>query len=126
MYFMIKDDFLDNYMASWEKVSNIMKKNLIVSLYAIKKFLNTEKRFNAKGSFLCFYIPVILFDPGYRKDGNYYPKVFLHKFIDNFLWGSIFESFGEKYIWGFESSSYKKELFRLRARSFLGFPFPEI
>ena len=36
---------------------------------------------NTKESFQCFYILVILFDSVYRKDGNYYPKVFLEKFI---------------------------------------------
>ena len=28
---------------------------------------------------------MILFDSVYRNDGNYYPKVFLEKFIDHFL-----------------------------------------
>ena len=32
-----------------------------------------------------FFIPVILIDSVYRKDKNYYPKVFLEKFIHNFF-----------------------------------------
>ena len=36
-----------------------------------------------KESFQCFYMPVILLDSVYRKDGNYYPKVFLEKLIHN-------------------------------------------
>ena len=30
-------------------------------------------------NFHCFYIPQILLDSVYRKDGNYYPKVVLEK-----------------------------------------------
>ena len=48
------------------------------------KYLKAEKRFNAKESFQCFYIPVIKSDSVYSKDGNYYPKVFLEIFIHNF------------------------------------------
>ena len=54
-----------------------------------KKYLKAEKRLNAKENFQCFYIPVILFDSVYRKDGNYYPKMFLEKCIHNFFWRSI-------------------------------------
>ena len=73
MYFMIKDEKNNNkYMTIWEK-----------------------------GSLQCFYIPVILFDSVYRKDGNYFPKVFLEKFIHNFFWRSII-NFG---FGGFGSSS---------------------
>ena len=37
MYFMIKEEkVFDKYMEIWEKVSNIIKKNLIVNLYIIK------------------------------------------------------------------------------------------
>ena len=32
-----------------------------------------------------FHIPSILIDPVYTKDENYYPKVFLEKFIHNFF-----------------------------------------
>ena len=31
-----------------------------------------------------FYISIILFNSGYRKDGNYYPNVFLEKSITYF------------------------------------------
>ena len=54
-----------------------------------KYYLKAEKRFNTKESFQCFYIPVTLFDSMYGKGGNYYPKVFLEKFIHAF--------FSEKY-----------------------------
>ena len=37
MYFLIKDENLfDEYNEIWEKVSNIIKKNLIENLYIIK------------------------------------------------------------------------------------------
>ena len=69
-----------------EKVSNKMKKK------AEKK-----KKLNTKESFQCFYIPVILIDSVHRKDENYYPQVFLEKFMHSFLWRSI-RIFG---FWGF-------------------------
>ena len=67
----------------WEKVSNIIK--IINSELICNK---AEKRFNTKESFQYFYKAVILFDPVFRKDRNYYPKVFLEKCIHN-LFGEI-------------------------------------
>ena len=61
------------------------KKQLIVNLNITKKYLIAQKRFNTKESFHCFYIPVILFDSGYRKDGSYYPKLFLEIVLIPFL-----------------------------------------
>ena len=73
------------YMTTWEKVSSIIiKKNKSGFMYN-KKYLKSEKRFNTKENFQCFYIPITLFDSVYIKDGNYYPKVFLEKFIHSFL-----------------------------------------
>ena len=66
-----------------------------------KKYLKTEKRFNTKESFQFLHIPVILFDSVRRKDGNFYPNVFLETFIHNFFWRSII-NFGSG---GFGSSS---------------------
>ena len=65
-----------------------------------KRYLKAEKRFSIKESFQCFYKPVILFDSVYRKDVNYYLKVFLEKFIHNFFWKNI-RNFR---FWGFGSS----------------------
>ena len=56
-----------------------------MNLHIIKKYQKAEKRFNTKESFQSFYIPVKLFDSVNIKDGNYYPKVFLEKFIHNFF-----------------------------------------
>ena len=72
-------------MTIWKKVSNIIKMKINIELIYNKKYLKTEKRFNTEESFQCFYIPVILLDSVYRKEGNYYPKVFLEKFIHNFF-----------------------------------------
>ena len=69
---------LHEYMKTWENVSNIIKK-IDSGLIYNKKYLKAEKRFNAKESFQCFYVPVILFDSVYRKDRNYYLEVFLKK-----------------------------------------------
>ena len=65
-------------------VSNITKKTNRERTYN-KKYQKTEKRFITKGSVQCFYIKVKLFDSVNIKDGNYYPKVFLEKFIHNFF-----------------------------------------
>ena len=60
-----------------EKVRNIIKKaNLIVNLNIIKNIYELKKKINAKGGFQCLYAPVILIDSIYRKDENYYSKVF--------------------------------------------------
>ena len=69
-------------MKIWEKVTNKMK---------------PKPKLNTKESFQCFYIPVILTDSVHRKDENYYPQVFLEKFMNSFLWRSI-RIFG---FWGF-------------------------
>ena len=61
-------------MVIWENVSNV-----------VKKYLKAEKRFSTKESLKSFYVPVILFDLVYRKDGNYYPKVFLENLFIAFF-----------------------------------------
>ena len=84
MYFIVKDKKnFDKYVTIWENVCHIIKKINIELIYN-KKYLKAEKTFNT--SFHCFYIPVILFDSVSRKDGNYYPKVFLEKLIHNLFW----------------------------------------
>ena len=77
--------FLINVWQFGKKVNNTIKKEINRELIYIKQYLKAEKRFNTKESFQCFYVPVILFDSVYRKDGNYYPKVFLEKRIYNFF-----------------------------------------
>ena len=78
---MIKDEnIFDKYTTIWEKVSNIIKAKFDSELIYNKKYLKTEKRLNTKGSFQCFYMPVILLD---------YPKMFLEKFLYNFFWRNI-------------------------------------
>ena len=65
---MIKQEQnFDKYMTIWGKRNSQLIHN--------KKYLKDEKRFNIKESFQCFYISVILFDSGFRKNGNYCPKV---------------------------------------------------
>ena len=87
---MIEDEkFFDKYIKILEKVSNIIIKKINPGLIYYKKHLKAEKRFNTKESFQCFYIQVILFDSVYRKDGNYYPKVFLEKSIHTCFWRNI-------------------------------------
>ena len=78
-------NFLINVWQFGKKVNNTIKKEINRKLIYNKQYLKAEKRFNTKESFQCFYIPVILFDSVYRKDGNYYPKVFLEKLFYNFF-----------------------------------------
>ena len=87
----------DKYMTIWEKVSNIIIKECNSELIYNIKHIKAEKRFNTKESFRSFYKPVILFDSVYRKDGNYYPKVFLEKFTHNFF----LEKYNEFWFLGF-------------------------
>ena len=75
-------------MEIWENVNNIKIKIKSELIYD-KKCLKPQLRFNTKESFYCFYIPLILIDPVYRKDENYYSKVFLEKFMLNIVWRSI-------------------------------------
>ena len=63
------------------------KKNYSELIYN-KKYLKVEKRINTKESFHFVYVPV-LFDSVYRKNGIYFPKVFLEKFIHNFFGRNI-------------------------------------
>ena len=86
MYFMIKYEiFFYKYMTIWEKVSSIIIKKFNSQFVYNKKYLKAEIRFNTKENFQFFYVLVILFHSVYRKDGNYYPKLFLEKFIHNFF-----------------------------------------
>ena len=87
---MIKDESIfDKHMTIWEIVSNVIKTNFNSELIYNQKYLKAEKIFDTRESFHCFYMPVILLDSVYRKDGIYYPKVFLEKLIHNFFWKSI-------------------------------------
>ena len=55
-YFSIKDEkFLEKYNEIWEKVSNIIKKNLIVSLHIIKKYVKAKKNQHKRRLSVYFY-----------------------------------------------------------------------
>ena len=102
MYFMIKDEKIcDKDMNTSEKVSNLIKNKFNSEFMYNKKYLKAERKFNTKESFQCFYMLVILIDSVYRKDENYYPQVFLEKFIHNFFLRNI----GNLGFRGFGSSS---------------------
>ena len=107
MYFMIKDQKKYKYMTIWEILTKITKK-LNTKLIYNKKYLKAEERFNTKESFQCFYILVILFDSVYRKGGNYHPKAFLEKLIQNFY--EKYKKFWFLVLWEF-LLKYKKILF---------------
>ena len=79
--------------------------NSIVNLYIIKNILKLKKDSTRKKPFNVFIHHC------YKKDGNYYPKVFLEKFIHDFSWRNI-ANFG---FWGWKFLlKYKK------------IPFPEV
>ena len=91
---MIKDEnFFYKYMNIWEKVSNVIKNRFNSEIIYNKKYIKAEKKANTKESFQYFYILVTFIDSVYIKDENYYPKLFLEKFIDNLFWRDI-EKFG--------------------------------
>ena len=111
-----------------------------MSLYIIRKNLKADERFNTKESFQCYYIPVIIFDSVYRKDGNYYPKVYLEEFIHNIFggFGSFFWNITKfcflkyKYFFpGFRLLKYKKRFLLRQYKKFpniraIMFHFPKI
>ena len=77
----------DDFNNIWEKISNIIQKKINSELIYNKKYLKDEDKINTEKGFQCFYtsdtsiipISIILIDLFYRKDENYYPKVFLEK-----------------------------------------------
>ena len=80
IYFLIKEEkVFIKYMEILEKVRKIIKSKFNSELIYFKKYLKAEK-INTKGGFQCLYAPRILIDSIYRKDENYYPKVFLEKY----------------------------------------------
>ena len=69
------------YMEVLEKARNIVRNKFNSKFIYSKKYLKGEKKQKkTKGSFECLYASLILFDSIYRKDKNYYPKVFLKKY----------------------------------------------
>ena len=72
MYLLIKEEkVFDKYNETWEKVSNIIKKEFNSKLVYNKKNLKAEKKSTQKKA-----LDVILTDSVYRKDENYYSKRF--------------------------------------------------
>ena len=78
IYFLIKgENVFIKYMETLEKVRNIITDKFNSELIYSKKISKNWKKINTIGSFQCLYALVILIDSIYRKDENYYPKVFL-------------------------------------------------
>ena len=67
--------FLINIWQFWKKVTIIIKK-INGELKNYIKISKSWKKIEHKESFQFFCMPLILFDTVYRKDGNYYDKVF--------------------------------------------------
>ena len=71
--FLIKDETLfGRYKKTWEKVSNIIKKEFNSELVYNKRYLKAKKN-KTKERFHWGCGRVILIDSVYRKDENYYP-----------------------------------------------------
>ena len=125
MYVFYDKRWKQKIISIWQfgkKVSNITKKkDFNNELIYNKKYLKSWKRILHKRKLHCFNIPVILFDSVYRNDGNYYPKVFLEKFIHTSLWRSVID-FG---FWGYGSSSWNiRKVRSLKYKEFFrGFRF---
>ena len=104
IYFLIKKEnaFIKYVEVLW-KVRNIIKNKFNSELIYSKKYLKVEKNINSKRGFQCLYAPVLLIDSIYRKDENYYPKVFLEKYcftenIENLCSNSEEEYYDEECI----------------------------
>ena len=81
IYFSIKkEEVFIKYTEILEKVRDIIKNKFNSELIYSKKYLKAEKKITTKGGVQCLYSPVILIDSIYRKDENYYPKVFSEKY----------------------------------------------
>ena len=77
LLFVKKEKVFIKYMEILEKVRNIMKSKSNSELIYGKKYLKAEKNHtHAKGGLQCLHAPLILIDSIYRKEENYYPKVF--------------------------------------------------
>ena len=125
IYFMKKDkQNFDKYMTVWEILSYIIKKYSSELIY-IKKYLKAEKRCNTKENFPenFSYTVVILFNSVYRKDGNFYPEVFLETFIHN-LFFEEYKKFRFLVVWKL-LLKYKKVPIPKIYRIFSAFSFPE-
>ena len=97
MSFLIKDEKLfEKHNEMWEKVSNIIKKELDSKPVWNEKYLkylktkiksynekiNTNFQNNkiSKEGSQCICLSVILIDSAYKKDKNFYPQVFLEEY----------------------------------------------
>ena len=84
VYFVINEEkVFDKCNEIWKNVSNVVAKKINSELVYNEKCIKAENKINAKESFQCFYIPVILIDLVYKKNENYYPKVILEKYDFN-------------------------------------------
>ena len=81
-----------------------------MNLYAVKISKSLKEKVNTKWSFQYLYAPVILIDSIYRKDENYYPKVFLEKYY-------FFEDI-EIYFSNSDEEYYDEECINLFLKSF--------
>ena len=95
MCFLIKEGkVFDKYNEIWEKLAISPKGNLMVNLHIIKKSLKAEKKINTKEIFQYFWITIIVIDSVYRKDENYYLKVFSENIVsmttENILMKNIY------------------------------------
>ena len=96
MCFLTKDEkLLEKYNEIWKNVSSIIKKELDSKPIYNEKYLKTKiKSYNGKintnfynneipkKTSECICLSVILIDPVYRRDKDYYPQVFLDECKD--------------------------------------------
>ena len=82
-------DLIEIFITVWDKFSADIKKNLIESLYTLNNFLKTKIKSlgdevtdfydkeipKVRSNHTCF--AVISWNSTLKKDGNYYPQVFL-------------------------------------------------
>ena len=72
-----KESVFIKYIEILENIRNINNNKFNRELIYSKKYLKAKEKLS---NFQCLYEPVMLIDAVYRKDENYYHKVFLEKY----------------------------------------------
>ena len=102
MYYLIEDDdLLEKYNTIWDKVSADIKKEFDGGPVYNKNFLQTKIKYHGDEVMIVVIdsihtcLAVISLDFALKKDGNYYPQVFLKEFIEEKVIRHINENLSE-------------------------------
>ena len=133
LFLITVDELLEKYNKTWGKVRNSTKKKNLSEAVCNKKYLRTKMNFyNGKINTIFhsnkipkegsqyLYLTVVLINSVYRKAKNFYPQVFLEKYIvkektmSTFIIDDIEISFGDlvKKILMKKTQKYRKFKYR--------------